>query len=198
MAIVDSTGLDLLLRALDTRVVRVPQEVYNADEERYSLDEDSRELSELAQGLRLFRRRATGSPPELAARNARWVSNAQQLHDHLARGSLNIDPLTVEELPLREALMETYGIGRGESAVITLALRDRALVAVLTADTKAGRAAIAEGVAVITLVDVLEQWIARDRPTLTAFSNFVDALARAKYQLPDRERNRLANQISLG
>lgn len=183
MAFAHPTGLDILLAALAAPVVRVPTEVYNRDEAALPLSAADDGLSELARGLRFAQRQTAARPFAEARRYQVWLDNAVQLATHFDEGRLVVDPLHVEELPLRERLMDEHGIGRGEAAGLVLAKRDRTVVVLVSSDKQACRVARALGIGYLTLADVLRLWIDRCRPTPEEFQALVDGLRDARFQL---------------
>jgi hypothetical protein len=137
MAFAHPEGLDILLKALRVSRARFPAEVYNRDEDVLPLTALDDTLSELARGLRYARRRAQALPSAQAERYRTWLMHAEQLPRHLERGSLFVDPLEIEDLSRREALMQMFGIDLGEAACLVLAARSRAPALFLSADEAA-------------------------------------------------------------
>lgn len=176
-------GLDILLDALGVSRARFPTEVYNRDEDALPLNALDGTLSELARGLRYARRRVQVLPSAQAERYRTWLAHAEQLPRHLERESLFVDPLAVEELPQREALMQVFGIDLGEAACLVLAARSMVPALFLSADEAACRAAQAQGIPYLTLLDVLETWVERERPAVSEVERLVDGMRRAKYGL---------------
>jgi len=183
MAFAHPEGLDILLRALNAPKGRFPAEVYNRDEDVLPLTAHDDALSELARGLRYARRRAKTLPTAQAERYREWVENARQLPPHLERGSFYVDPLEVNDLPKREALMGEFGIDLGEAACLVLAARSQVPALFLNADEAACRAARAKSVPYLTLLDVLEAWVERERPAVSELERLLDGMRRAKYSL---------------
>lgn len=184
-------GGAVLLDALAVRAARFPAEVYNADEDQLPPGAGDGALSEFARGIRYARRKIATLPQPQAERFATWLRNARQLPPLLERGSFYVDPLDVGELPQREALSARFGIGRGEAACLTLALRQEANAVFLSSDAKACKAARDLGVAFLTVVDVLESWVGRVRPAERDLDALIDGLAAAKFSLGRQEEDRL-------
>jgi len=183
LAFAHPRGIDILLRALDAPRARFPAEAYNADEDALPLDERDEDLSELARGLRFAHRQTRDRPAAEAARYQTWLEHGRQLAEHLARGTLVIDPLTVDELPRRDELVERFGIGRGEAAALVLAERYGAEAVFLSSDDDACEVAKKLGISRLTLIDVLDRWIECTRPTLHDFDALVAGMRAAKFGL---------------
>jgi len=172
-------GIETLLRILLVERARFPAEVYNG--ETLPLTEDDEDLSELALGLGYAERQIRTRPWVEAERFESWIDNASQLEEHLQSGSLEIDPLRVEELPEREDLMETYGIGRGEAACLVLARRHGAPAVFVSADQEACEVADEIGIRRTTIRDLLERWVNVFSPSLGDFDAMVEGLRRARF-----------------
>ncbi|MBI2941760.1 MAG: hypothetical protein HYY04_15115 [Chloroflexi bacterium] len=181
MAFADPRGVDILLEAIASSAARFPAEVYNQDEGTLPLEADDEGISELARGLRFARRQADTLPLVRAQRYQTWLENAAQLARHLREGSLLIDPLAVDELPRREDLRRTYGIGRGEAAGLVLVERYGALGVFLSSDAPACKVAQHLGLAYLTLAQVLENWVDRSRPTEEALDALLDGMRAARF-----------------
>ena len=184
LAFAHPDGVDILLQALRVAHARFPAEVYNRDEAALPLDRADEGLSELARGLRYARRQMLGKPEAEAGRYRTWLEHAAQLPRHFERGSLFVEPLALEELPRREGLVRSFGIGRGEAACLTLAERKGARAVFLSSDDAACRVARRLGIAHLTLVDVLERWVEQGRPSLQELRVLVAGLAQARFGLP--------------
>jgi predicted nucleic acid-binding protein len=172
-------GIETLLRILLVERARFPAEVYNG--ETLPLTEDDEDLSELALGLDYAERQIRTRPWVEAERFESWIDNASQLEEHLQSGSLEIDPLRVGELPEREDLMETYGIGRGEAACLVLARRHGAPAVFVSADQEACEVADEIGIPRTTIRDLLERWVNVFSPSLEEFDAIVEGLRRARF-----------------
>jgi predicted nucleic acid-binding protein len=172
-------GIETLLRILLVERARFPAEVYNG--ETLPLTEDDEDLSELALGLDYAERQIRTRPWVEAERFESWIDNASQLEEHLRGGSLEIDPLRVEELPEREDLMETYGIGRGEAACLVLAQRHGAPAVFVSADQEACEVADEIGIPRVTIRDLLERWVNVFSPSVGDFDAIVEGLRRARF-----------------
>lgn len=172
-------GIETLLRVLQAQRTRFPAEVYNG--ETLPLDGDNEDLSELALGLSYAKRQIRTRPATEAERFHGWIENASQLEEHLQKGTLEIDPLQTEELPEREDLMETYGIGRGEAACLVLAQRHGAPAVFVSADQEACEVADEIGVPRTTIRDVLEKWVNVFRPPIGDFDKMIEGLRQAKF-----------------
>ncbi len=183
LAFAHPQGIDILLRALNAPIARLPAEGYNRDEDALPLTTLDQELSELARGLRWARRQANERPAIEAARYQAWLENARQLSDHLMAGTLIIDPLSIDELPRREELMDRFGIGRGEAAALVLAERHGVEAVFLSSDDQACQSAKALGIGYLTLIDVLDAWIERAHPTIREFDELVAGMRVAKFGL---------------
>lgn len=181
MAFAHPEGLDILLRALNAPRARFPAEVYNQDEDALPLTAHDETLSELAGGLRYAQRRIQALPSAQAERYRVWLENAQQLPPHLERGSLYVDPLEIDNFPEREALMREFGIDLGEATCLVLAARTQVPALFLSADEAACRVARARSIPYLTLLDVLEAWVERERPTVGELKRLLDGMRRAKY-----------------
>jgi hypothetical protein len=112
-------------------------------------------LSVLARDIQALRRRADSQHWASARRARASLRRAEHLRDHLADGSLIIDPLWPEELPQRESLRDRYGIGRGEAASIVLAKRDGVAVLYLSPEGLAFNSARIEGLDSIVIRNAL-------------------------------------------
>lgn len=183
LAFAHPRGIEILLAALEAPIARFPTEVYNRDEDALPLTDRDEQLSELARGLRFAQRQMRDRPSHEADRFRAWLENARQLADHLTRGTLLVDPLSVDELPHREELMDRFGIGRGEAAALVLAERYGAEAVFLSSDDDACQAAKALGIGYLTLVDVLGRWIDRIVPTMGEFDDLVAGMRAAKFGL---------------
>jgi hypothetical protein len=172
-------GIETLLRILLVERARFPAEVYNG--ETLPLTEDDEDLSELALGLDYAERQIRTRPWVEAERFESWIDNASQLEEHLRGGSLEIDPLRVEELPEREDLMETYGIGRGEAACLVLAQRHGAPAVFVSADQEACEVADEIGIPRATIRDLLERWVNVFSPPVEEFDAMIEGLRRARF-----------------
>jgi predicted nucleic acid-binding protein len=172
-------GIETLLRILLVERARFPAEVYNG--ETLPLTEDDEDLSELALGLDYAERQIRTRPWVEAERFESWIDNASQLEEHLRSGSLEIDPLRVEELPEREDLMETYGIGRGEAACLVLAQRHGAPAVFVSADQEACEVADEIGIPRATIRDLLERWVNVFSPPVEEFDAMIEGLRRARF-----------------
>lgn len=195
MAFAHSEGLEILLNAFGVPQARFPAEVYNRDEDALPLSALDDSLSELARDLRYARRRADTLPTAQAQRYRVWLENARQLPPHFERGSLFIDPLAVDDLPKREALMKEFGIDLGEAACLVLAVRSRAPALFLSADEAACRAAKDQGIPYLTLLDIFEAWVRRERPTPAVLEALISGMKRAKYGLSGAFVERLTSLL---
>ena len=183
LAFAHPDGIDILLTSVRASQARFPAEVYNRDEASRPLDQPDESLSELARGLRYAQRQVLERPEAVATRYKTWLENARQLPRHFERGSLGVEPLALEELPRRTALMQTYGIGRGEAACLTLAERDKAQAIFLSSDDEACKVAQQLGIAYLTLTDVFKLWVEQEKPTLEQFGALVTGLRQARFGL---------------
>lgn len=174
-------GIELLLEVLQAEKGQFPAEVYHADEEELPLGKSDEELSELARGLRYAERQVQTRPPAEGERYRRWIENASQLKDHLETGRLEVDPLRVEELPEREELMETHGIGRGEAACLVLARRYGAPAVFVSADSEACEVAIELGIPHVTVREVLRKWVNVFQPSTGDFDELIEGLRQARF-----------------
>ena len=172
-------GIETLSRVLQAERARFPAEVYNG--ETLPLGEDNEDLSELARGLRYARRQIRTRPATEAERFQRWIDNASQLEEHLRGGTLEIDPLYTEELPEREDLMETYGIGKGEAACLVLARRHGAPAVFVSADQEACEVANEIGIPHTTIRDLLERWVNVFSPPVEDFDAIIEGLRQARF-----------------
>lgn len=183
MAFAHPEGLDILLQALAVPRGRFPAEVYNQDEDALPLGANDESLSELARDLRYTRRQNQILSAAQAERYKTWLTNAQQLPRHLKRGSLYVDPLELDDLPARETLRQAFGIDLGEAACLVLAARSGTPALFLSADEAACRAAEAQGIPYLTLLDVLSAWVERHRPSGDELDRLLNGMKRAKYGL---------------
>lgn len=183
MAFAHPNGIAILLAAVSAARGRFPGEVYNLDEDDLPADADDVELSELARGLRYARRQAASLPPADAQPYITRLERVAQISSHLARGTLVIDPLTVDELLLRERYRIDYNIGRGEAACLVLAHRYEAGVVFVSSDAPACRVADTLGVPYLTLQDVLTAWVDRLRPTVAEINALVVGMRAARFGL---------------
>lgn len=191
MAFAHPEGLDILLQALGAPKGRFPVEVYNQDEDALPIGANDESLSELARGLRYAKRQSQRLPAVQAERYKTWLTNAQQLPRHLKRGSLYVDPLGVDDLPARETLRQAFGIDLGEAACLVLAARSGTPALFLSADEAACRAAEAQDIPYLTLLDVLTVWVKRERPTESEIETLLTGMKRAKYGLREAFVKRL-------
>ncbi|MDQ3397611.1 MAG: hypothetical protein M3511_07540 [Deinococcota bacterium] len=187
MAFAHPEGLQIVLRALRVKTARFPAEVYNWDEEALPLTANDEALSELARGLRYARQQVERLPGQQAQRFKIWLENAQQLPRHHARGSLIMDPLRLEELPRREELYQTFGIGRGESACLVLAERERSTAVFLSSDKEACKVAEHLTIPFLTLSQLIEMWVRQERPTRPEVEELLVGLKAAKFALGERD-----------
>lgn len=185
LAFAHPQGVGILLKALAVPLARFPVEVYNQDEDARPLELADEDLSELARGLRYARRQASSLPAAAGRRYQVWLDNAVQLQHHLAAGRLVVDPLTLEELPRREDLQRRFGLGRGESACLTLVERYRAQGVFLSSDEPACRVAQQLGLAYLTLPQVLDLWVERVSPTPGLLDALIDGMRAARFGLTD-------------
>jgi hypothetical protein len=196
MAFSHANGIDILLNAFAATSARFPAEIYNQDENAIALGADESGLSELARGLRYAARQRAILPATAAARYETWLRNAAQLADHLARGTLAIDPLVVHELPTREKLIADYGIGRGEAACLVLAQRYGASTVFLSSDTLACHVAIDIGIPYLTLQDMLNNWVTLHAPSMVELEVLLTGMSAAKFQLPQAVIDDLKGRIT--
>jgi hypothetical protein len=183
MAFAHPDGIAILLAALEAARARFPAEVYNRDEDLLPAGAADEDLSELARGVRYVRRQAASLASADAQPFVTRLEHASQISDHLARGTLVIDPLTVDELPLRERYRDDYGIGRGEAACLVLARRYGTGMVFVSSDASAGRVAVALGVPTVTLPDVLTNWVDRLSPTVAELDALVAGMRAARFGL---------------
>lgn len=174
-------GIGLLLRVLQVKKTRFPAEVYDRDEDALPLGEDDEDLSELARGLRYAKRQVRTRPPAEGERYHRWIDHASQIEEHMEAGTLEVDRLRVEELPEREKLMDTHGIGRGEAACLVLARRYRAPAVFVSADSEACEVADKLGIPRVTIRDVLRTWVNVFQPSLSDFDELIEGLRQARF-----------------
>lgn len=187
-------GIETLLRILLVERARFPTEVYNG--ETLPLTEDDEDLSELALGLDYAERQIRTQPATEAERFQKWIKNASQLQAHLRDGTLEIDPLRTEELPDREDLMETYGIGRGEAACLVLAQRHGAPAVFVSADQEACEVADEIGIPRTTIRDLLERWVNVFSPPAEEFDAMIEGLRRARFDPGEDFAGRLREQLT--
>ncbi|MGM3305372.1 hypothetical protein ACSQ6I_05175 [Anabaena sp. WFMT] len=184
-------GIDILLAALNTLQAVFPSEVYYQDEDYLPLNAHDEDLSELAKGIRYARRQAQNQPGLKGQRFQVRLENATQLPRHIQTGSLFIESLQLEELPIRENVMKVYAIGRGEAACLILALRDAFTAVFLSSDDTACKAAQDLNISFLTIVDVLTMWVSEIRPSLNLLQELVDGMRNANFALPDKEYQKL-------
>ena len=196
LAFAHPDGIDILLESLNVLRARFPSEVYNQDEASLPLDESDEGLSELARGMRYAQRQSVERPTAEAARYQTWLQNATQLPPHLEQGNLLVDPLTLEELPRREALRAQYGIGRGEAACLVLAERYQSQAVFLSSDAFACQVASSLGIARLTLPEVLEVWVDQRQPELEFFEALVSGMRAARFGLPAELVRQLRQKLS--
>jgi predicted nucleic acid-binding protein len=186
-------GIETLLRILLVERARFPAEVYNG--ETLPLTEDDEDISELALGLRYAERQIRTRPATEAERFQRWLENASQLQEHLQNGTLEIDPLYTEELPEREDLIGTYGIGEGEAACLVLAQRHGAPAVFVSADQEACEVADEIGIPRVTIRDLLERWVNVFSPSVEDFDAMIEGLRRAKFDPGEDLTTKLRDQL---
>ncbi|MGH2459851.1 MAG: hypothetical protein ACRDIY_13405 [Chloroflexota bacterium] len=196
MAFSDPDGVEILLQGLAVTKVRFPAEVYNWDQDSLPLDTPDDDLSEFARGLRYTFRQTRMLPPAEGGRYTTWLRNADQLARHRAEGSLVVDPLTIEELPQREELIEGYGIGRGEAACLVLVERYRAMGVFLSSDEDACAVARRLELTYCTIPDILDAWVKRSRPTMERLDTLIAGLRAAKFGLKAEVMERLRRIIT--
>jgi hypothetical protein len=178
-------SIDIMLSALHAACARFPAEVYNSDEDDASLADDDPALSELARGIRYARRRANESAMTEQMRYRTWLENSVQLQHELEKRRLIVDPLTFDEIRMRDEIMNRYGIGRGEAACLILSLRYAATAVFVSSDRLACRTAQTLGIPYITLETMLEQWVLHALPGLTRIQALVQGMRAAKFGLKE-------------
>lgn len=183
LAFAHPNGIAMLLATLDATSARFPAEVYNQDEASLPLRADDTGLSELARGLRFAHRQVVELPGAESQRYSSWLQHAAQLQLHLAQATLVIDPLTVQELPLRLHYQTAFGLGRGEAACLTLAHRYGAAVIFLSSDTLACDVAASQGISYLTLPDILMMWAEKFGPTSNEVDILVAGMKEARFGL---------------
>lgn len=191
-------GLECVFRAFDISTARFPIEVYNRDEENIPLENTNDEgLSEFGRGLRHAKRQTLILAPRDAMRYQIWLDNARQLERYFARGSLIVDPLTVEELQQREILCQTYPrqCDRGEAACLVLAQRYQNAAVFVSFDKKACEVAQGLRISYLTRQDFFEAWIDKCQPTLEEFDALVTGMRNAKQSLKPYDFNLYRNRI---
>lgn len=187
-------GIETLIRILLVERARFPAEVYN--DETLPLTKDDEDLSELARGLRYANRQIRTQPATEAERFQKWIKNASQLQAHLRDGTLEIDPLRVEELPEREDLMEAHGIGKGEAACLVLARRHGARAVFVSADQEACEVADEIGIPRTTIRDLLERWVNVFSPPAEEFDAMIEGLRRARFDPGEDFASKLREQLT--
>jgi predicted nucleic acid-binding protein len=178
-------GIDILLTALNTPQAVFPSEVFNLDEDSLPPNVSDENLSELARGLRYARRQVQSQPGLTGQRFQTRLENAIQVPRHINAGSLFIEPLKLEEIPMREQLMKIYGIGRGEASCLILAKRETSIAILLSSDEGACRAAQAIGIAYLTIPDILTKWVRQDKPTSEFVQDLIDGMKNASFSIPE-------------
>jgi predicted nucleic acid-binding protein len=197
MAFSHPDGINILLGAFDVSRASFPAEVYNQDQDAIPPGADDTNLSELARGLRYAARQSVILPAAKAERYLTWLRNAAQLASHLSHGTLIIDPLTVNELPLRERLSTDHGIGRGEAACLVLAQRYGTAAVFLSSDAAACQVAIELGLPSLTLQDMLTNWVSRLEPTVAELDELLAGMSQAKFRLTQSVIDDLKRQATL-
>ena len=185
MAYAHPAGIAILLDALGVARARLPDEVYNRDEDTLPLGENDRSLSELARGLRFARQQTQLPTSTRSQRYASWLRNAAQLTEHLDDGTLVIEALRPDDAALRDDLKARLRIGRGEAAALALARRKDARLIFLSSDADACLVARDLGLRYLTLEDVLLAWVERQQPQPEEIAALVLGFRSAKYGLTD-------------
>lgn len=188
-------GVNILLQALNIAQAVFPTEVYNLDEDMLSLNSSDDGLSELARGIRYSRQQARTRAGLNGHRFQSHLENLTQLPRHLQAGSLLITPLSLAEVPRREALIRHFGIGLGEAACLTLAERDLSTAIFLSSDDKACQTAEALGTTYLTIPDVLRHWISQPNVSLEQFNELVAGMQNASFAIPSKIYEELRNQF---
>lgn len=189
-------GLDILLIGVGSPRAYFPAEVYNRDERRLPLEQQAdEELSELARGLRGAWRLVARGPAEHVIRYQTWLDHSRQLMDHIERGSLMVDPITLEELAQRVAIEQRFGIAKGEAACLVLALRHGGIAVFTSTDKAALRAAENLGVSILSGPAILRSWIETFHPGRGELDDLLSGLADAKYRLREIEVKQLTELL---
>jgi predicted nucleic acid-binding protein len=188
-------GIDILLQALSTAQAVFPTEVYNLDEDTLPLSSSDDSLSELARGIRYVRRQTQTRAGLRGHKFQSHLENSTQIPRHLQAGSLFISPLSIAEIPRREALIHHFGIGLGEAACLTLAERDLLTAIFLSSDDKACQTAEALSTAYLTIPDVLARWISQSTVSLEQFNELVAGMKNASFAISNKVYEKLRNQI---
>ncbi|MUG95621.1 hypothetical protein F7734_26000 [Scytonema sp. UIC 10036] len=178
-------GINILLEALNASRASFPCEVYNQDEDNLPLNSSDENLSELATGIRYARRQAQTLPGLKGERFQARLENATQLKLYIQAGSLFIEPLKLKELPRREELRNTYGIGSGEAACLVLAQRDALTAVFLSSDEGACTVARTLGISYLTIPDILSAWVRHARPSVSLLQELVDGMRNASFRLQE-------------
>jgi hypothetical protein len=189
-------GLEIVSRGLRCAVVQTPLEVYASDEDSAGLEQTDEDFSELGRGLRMARRKANDLPSAEALRYQTWITNAQQLPQHLERGSLVLCPLTVPELLERDRLQRTYEIGRGEAACLVLARRSDAPAVFVSEDDEACKIAVRLGVRVLMRQALLMRWLEDVRPSSVELEMLIVGLEGARFTLSPRDAGALRAMLT--
>lgn len=189
-------GLDILLTGLGVPVVRFPEQIYNRDENSIPLGDDHSHLSELAQGIRYFKRKSLALPAREAVRYQTCLVNAnQQLPRFLERGSLRIEQLDIQDLIKRDRLEQEEAIDPGEAACLALAHRSGGMAVFVSSDGAAGKVAEDLGVQLITTFDVLERWLQQTQPTLEDLERVLMGLTQARFGFKSSMAEALRSKI---
>lgn len=189
-------GIEILLTALVVPRARFPPEVYNRDENELPLTEpDDRRLSELARGLRYARRKSAREPFAEAERYRGWLANAMTIHEYISRGMLVVEALKIEDVPVRDSLVDEYGIGVGEAAGLTLAMRESATAIFVSSDEHACKTAQTLGIPYLTIPDILDRWIDRSAPTKAQFDELIDGMSNVRFALNPTDREHLTAKL---
>jgi|GEM_PF-2956756 len=178
-------GVDILLSALKTSMAYLPPEVYNQDENSLPPNVSDEDLSELARGLRYAQRQVQTLPRLQGQRFQVRLQNATQIPRHIQAGSLFIEPLQIEELPRRESLGRSYGIGRGEAACLVLSERMLLTSVFLSSDQRACQAAADLSISFLTIPDILTDWVSEMHPPRELVQNLVDGMCNASFKIPE-------------
>ncbi len=196
MSFAHPNGLDILLAAIDSRLLLIPAEVYNFDQSSIALNESEESLSELARGLRYATRKVNELPLREAIRYQIWLKNSEQLAEHQSQQSLQIQTLTLEELDKRDELQQVHLIGRGEAACIILAQRYELQAVFLSSDEEACKVAELLGINHTTILEILDSWIVNLHPSEELFEELITGMKMAKFGLKEIDFTQLKNRFS--
>lgn len=195
MAFAHPDGINIMLVALHAGSATCPHDVYALDEAALPLDQHDGAISELGRGLRYAQRQVAHLPHTDAMRYMTWLQNAEQLRIAVRSGKLRIRSLSIDQTLLRDRLMATHGIGRGEAACLAYMIDSQATGVFVSSDQLACRVAAHLGLKFKTLEDVLARWIEQAGPSPAEFDALLAGMESARYSVRQATRDQLRQAV---